>query len=60
MRTNKHNEHSSEKGNKTVPLSLRVPEALRQQLEHEAKRERRSLTAQAVLVLERGLASDPA
>lgn len=39
-------------------LSLKVPVALRRRIEKEAKREKRTLMAQATVLLERGLAAE--
>lgn len=39
-------------------LSLKVPVALRRRIEKEAKRQKRTLMAQATVLLERGLAAE--
>lgn len=45
-------------GASVARLSLKVPVALRRRIEKEAKREKRTLMAQATVLLERGLAAE--
>jgi hypothetical protein len=45
---------------KEAAITVRVPAALKQRLEARAKRERRSVSAQVVVELERGLADEAA
>ncbi len=41
----------------TAPLSLRVDKTLRSRIAELAERERRSLTGQAIVLIERGMAA---
>lgn len=52
-----HREQPRKAAELTAPLSLRVDKTLRAEIAALAERERRSLTGQAIVLIERGMAA---